>query len=80
MVTVRFFGLARDAFGQREIIVRASTVGEILGAAAETADAKRLLRGALIFVNGSPVTGSRRFRRRLRDGDELAVLTPAGGG
>lgn len=33
-----------------------------------------------VLVNGKPVPPSERSRRRLREGDELAVLQPAAGG
>jgi len=107
VVTIKFYGLIREAAGRRSILVEARTVGKALRQACEapyregetgfTLDRKgdtrfaprrdgetgvdeTLLREALIFLNGKPLTGIWRLRRRLRDGDELALLSPAGGG
>jgi len=62
------------------LTVEAKTVREALMLAAETGADEKLLRGTLVFVNGKPLAGAQRFRYRLSDGDEVALLSPAGGG
>ena len=80
MITVRLFGLLSQYDGPRQFSIEAKTVREALNMAAGLGVDKELLRGAAIFINNQPLTGARRFGRALRDGDELALLTPAGGG
>ena len=80
MVTIKLFGLLTEFDGPRQFAVEAATIREALKQAAEMGVDKELLSGALMFVNEHPLTGARRFSRRLRDGDELALLSPAGGG
>ena len=80
MVTIRLFGLLRESGGERQLTVEADTVREALKRANEMGVDKQLLRDALIFINNKPLTGARRYARRLSDGDELALLSPAAGG
>jgi len=80
MITVRLFGLLSTYGGPMRFEVEAVTVRDALRHAAEMGVDKRLVNGALIFVNGQQLTGITRLRRRLCGGDELALLLPTGGG
>ena len=80
VVTVKLFGVLSDYDGSRRFEVEADTLREALSRAVEMGVDKDLANGALINVNGQPLTGMRRMERRLNCGDELALLSPAGGG
>jgi len=80
VVTIRFYGLIREQSQKREIAVQAKTVREALRRANASGVDKELLRDALIFVNGTPLAGSARLNKRLKSGDEIALLSPSGGG
>lgn len=78
MVTVRLFGTLRLDARRRQLVVHASTVAEALqktAAALGLPDAGPLL-AATVYVNGERAG----MRTRLRDGDELYLLSPAAGG
>lgn len=80
MVIIRMYGLIAENSGQREFVVEAETVGEALDHISWMSVDKETLYNALMFINGKPLTGVRRLSRRLYDGDELALLSPSGGG
>jgi len=80
MITIRLFGILREHSIPDMFTIEAKTVREALDAAARNGVDSKLLRGALIFINGSPLSGVGRLSRRLSDGDEIALLSPAGGG
>ncbi|HLN60385.1 MAG TPA: MoaD/ThiS family protein [Symbiobacteriaceae bacterium] len=77
MITVRLFGTLRLDAKRRSLTVEASTVAAMLSrVAAELAVPGRVLEQAVVFVNGEKAT----LRTRLRDGDEVYLLSPAAGG
>ena len=80
MITIRMYGLIAEKSGQREFVVEAESVREALDHIVWMSVEKEELYEALMFVNGKPLTGVRRLSHRLYDGDELALLSPAGGG
>jgi len=80
MVTIRLFGPIRENYGQGRINVEAGTVREVMARAVQQGVDKKLFTKAIIFVNGQAVVGGRRWAVRLRDGDELALLSPVSGG
>jgi len=79
-VSIRLFGLLSTYGGPSQFTVKAQTVREALRQVSETGVDKELLSGALVFINGKPLTGARRLGKRLQAGDEVALLSPAGGG
>lgn len=78
MVTVRLFGTLRLDTKRRTLLVDAATVGAMLERAAAELGLPNSdsLRQAVVFVNGE----RRDLRTRLRDGDEVYLLSPAAGG
>ena len=80
LVTIRLFGLLSEYDGPRQFEVEAKTLREALSRAADMGVDKDQVNGALIYINGRALTGARRLSRRLHNGDELALLSPAGGG
>jgi len=78
MVTVRLFGTLRLDAKRRCVEVDAQNVAEALQRTASALglpSADPLLR-ATVYVNGERAG----VRTRLRDGDELHLLSPAAGG
>ena len=80
MVTIRLFGLLSDYGGPRVLTVEAKTVSDALNQIALLGVDKDLIRGAQVFVNNCHLKGVRRLSRKLNCGDELVLLSPAGGG
>lgn len=78
MVTVRLFGTLRLDAGRRQIEVDAATVAEALekAAAALGLPGSGPLLQAAVYVNGERAG----LRTRLKDGDEIDLLSPAAGG
>ena len=80
MIVIKLYGLIAENSGQRQFVLNAETVREALDNISWMSVEKEVLYGALMFINGKPLTGIRRLERRLYDGDELALLSPTGGG
>ena len=80
MITIRLYGLLAENSGQRQFVVEAESVREALDHIAWMSVDKEVLYESLLFINGKPLIGARRLSRRLYDGDELALLSPTGGG
>lgn len=81
MVTVKFYGIARIKFKEKEITVDCSNVKELLSIIAERysislKDAKQFL----VFVNDVNIVNLKTFRTPLKDGDKVEFLSPSAGG
>lgn len=78
MVTVRFFGPARTAFGAAEHQVEASSLQGVLEALAAdgSEELRQVLRRSRLWVNGEPGQPG----AALDDADEVAVVPPVSGG
>lgn len=92
-VTVRFFTTLREITGKKEEqieLTRPITVGSLLKQLSKrygkeyddyVYDELGDVRGHLqVLVNGQSVTAFRGLRTQLKDGDQVAVLPPVGGG
>ena len=92
-VTVRFFTTLREIIGKKEEQIefsRSATVESILGQLSKkygrefndyVYDELGDVRGHLHFlVNGQSVTALRGLKTRLKEGDQVAILPPVGGG
>lgn len=94
MITVKFFGMLRFDSGISSLLIDKGTVrqefsdGEAFTVKQALNEVKRQcpniseqqLQEAILFINKQQVTGPKRFSIVLKDGDELALLSPAGGG
>ena len=80
MIKIKLYGTLSDYGGPRLFSAEAKNVRMALNQATAMGVDKTLLSGALIFVNNRQLSGVMRLSRRLNDGDELALLSPAGGG
>jgi len=80
MVTIRLFGPIRENCGQGKISVDAGSVRDVMAQAIQHGVDRKLFGEALMFVNGQAVVGAKRWKVKLKDGDELALLSPVSGG
>jgi molybdopterin converting factor small subunit len=82
MITVKFFGMLSVDYKLKELQVEAGTIEQVLEEIKDIYPEipKTQLRQAMMFVNQQQVTGNKRFLLALKDGDELAFLSPASGG
>jgi len=92
-VTVRFFTTLREITGKKEEQIefaRAATVESLLKQLSKkygkdfndyVYDEIESVRGHLhLLVNGQSVTALRGLRTQLKEGDQVAILPPVGGG
>jgi len=79
-ITVRLYGLLSAYGGPRELFLEAETLQDVFLQLFDMGIDKKLLGGALIFINDISLIGPMRFRHRLSCGDIIALLSPAGGG
>ncbi len=82
MITVKFFGLISVDSNIRQLLVKEGTVRQVLNEVIESCPdiSEQQLTQVIMFVNKQHISGNKRFSVLLRDGDELALLSPASGG
>lgn len=78
MITVKLFGLLRLDSGIREKQMEAASVREVLDGLLLETDriSKKDLNGCVIMINGKQ--GSK--HSKLKDGDQVVLLSPVAGG
>lgn len=82
MITVRVFGITRLILNVKKIQIDANSVGEalkIMSSLYENITLKEL-KNCIIFVNGTNMIELKRFSTKIKDGDELQIFSPIGGG
>jgi molybdopterin converting factor small subunit len=81
-VTVKFFGLIRVHANVRQLLINEGTVRQVLQEVKQRCPeiSEQQLQQAILFVNKQQISGKKRFSRMLREGDELALLSPSSGG
>lgn len=82
MVKVRYFGTARTKFGTPSDEFEVGSVNELAEALNNKYPkyAVKDLRNFLYYVNGEPIASLKMFKTPLKDGDEVAMLSPVSGG
>lgn len=82
MITVKLFGMFRIESNKGELQLNAGTVRQVLKDIEKFCPglSQQQLKQAIMFVNKQQINGSRRFFVRLKDGDELVLLSPMCGG
>ncbi|TGE35371.1 hypothetical protein E4K67_25600 [Desulfosporosinus fructosivorans] len=82
MITVKFFGLISVDSNIRQLIVKEGTVRQVLDEVIQSCPniSEHKLEQAIMFVNKKHISGNKRFSVVLKDGDELALLSPSSGG
>ncbi len=82
MITVKIYGLISvdNSIGQLQI--PKGTVRQVLNEVIRLYPgiSNEQLMQSIMFINKKQVMGSRRYSIVLKDGDELALLNPVGGG
>lgn len=78
MITVKLFGLLRLDSGIRELKLEAENVKQVYTALLTQSDriTRSDLEGCVVLINGKQ--GSR--QSKLKDGDELVLMSPVAGG
>ena len=82
MITVRVFGVTRLLIKVNKIEIDASTVADVLKRIDKLYESITIneLRSCVIFVNGTNIVYLKRFSTKLKDGDEVQIFSPVGGG
>ena len=82
MITVKFFGLISIESNIRQLKVNEGTVRQVLNHVKEKwpSFTEQQILQAVMFINKEQVSGNKRFSIVLKDGDELALLSPLSGG
>lgn len=82
MITVKFFGLISVDYSIRQLLVKEGTVRQVLNEVMQSCPniSKQQLDQTIMFVNKQHVSGNKRFSMALKEGDELALISPACGG
>lgn len=82
MITVKFFGLISVEAGVRQLFAKEGTVRQVLNEVRKECPSfsEQHIMQAVMFINKQNVSGNKRFSVVLKDGDELALLSPLSGG
>ena len=82
MITVKFYGLISVDSNIRQLPVKEGTVRQVLNEVIRSCPdiSEQQIMQVIMFVNKQHISGNKRFSVLLRDGDELALLSPASGG
>lgn len=82
MVKVKFFGLISVESNVKELSVKEGTVRQVFDEVKQVCPdiSEQQLMQAIIFINKKHLTGNKRLSVVLKDGDELALLSPGSGG
>lgn len=82
MITVKFFGLISVEANVRHLLVKEGTVRQVLNEIEEKCPefSEQQIIQSVMFINKKQVSGNKRFSIVLKNGDELALLSPLCGG
>lgn len=82
MVDVTLVGPISEAAGTRKTQASGATVGELLDDLSTRYGPlfKQRVRASRIVLNGTPIQFKKGRKTPLKDGDEVALLVPVGGG
>jgi len=82
MITVKFFGLISVDSNIRQLFVKEGTVRQALNEVMQSCPSisEQQLMQLIMFVNKQHISGNKRFFVVLKDGDELALISPSSGG
>lgn len=82
MITVKIYGLISVDNSIGQLHIPKGTVRQVLNEVIRLYPgiSNEQLMQSIMFINKKQVMGSRRYSIVLKDGDELALLNPVGGG
>lgn len=78
MITVKLYGLLRLDSGIKALTLEAQTISQVHDALRTQSSrlTQKDLDGCMILINGKPGTK----RSRLKDGDQVVLMSPVAGG
>lgn len=81
-VKVEFFGLYRLTYKRLFVELEASNIKELFEKLYEMDESytPKELRNSVVIVNGINIMQLRKFRTRLKPGDNVIIMNPASGG
>lgn len=82
MMTVKFYGLISVDSNTRQLLLKEGTVRQVFNEVLQSCPniSEQQLMQTVMFVNKQHVSGKKRFSLILKDGDELAFISPSSGG
>lgn len=82
MIIVKFFGIISIEANVRQLFVKEGTVRQVLNEVKKKCPSfsEQQVKQAVMFINKQQVSGNKRFSIVLKNGDELALLSPLSGG
>lgn len=82
MVKVRFFGIVRLKTQKSSIEIQANRIDDLLYKIANTCKEITLddLKKCIIYVNGIDISKLKLYKTKLKEEDEVHILSPAAGG
>lgn len=82
MITVRVFGVTRLLLKVSRLEIDADSVIDSLKIISNLYENITLkeLKSCIIFVNGINMMQLKRFNTKIKDGDEIQIFSPIGGG
>lgn len=82
MIIVKLFGLISLDCNIRQLQVKEGTVRQVFNEIRQSCPniSEQQLRQVIMFINKQHISGNKRFSIVLKDGDELALISPASGG
>lgn len=82
MIIVKFYGLISVDNNIGQLAIHEGTVRQVINEVIRLHPniSKEQLMQSIMFVNKKQVVGNSRFSIVLKDGDELALLSPVSGG
>lgn len=82
MIIVRFFGLLRLKIDNKTLTLEAKTIDELLRNINTIYPQISILdlKNSQIFVNGENIVDKKLFKTKLKDNDEVHILSAAAGG
>jgi molybdopterin converting factor small subunit len=82
MITVKFFGLISVDSNIKQMLVKEGTVRQVLNEVIQNCPniKEQSIMQSILFLNKQNITGRKCFSMVLKDGDELALLSPISGG
>ncbi|MDD4120097.1 MAG: MoaD/ThiS family protein [Clostridia bacterium] len=82
MIKIEFFGLYRLNYKMSSWETEAADVNNLLKKLSEYNSfySYKQLKDSIILVNGKNIMDLNRFRTRLKEGDNVLIMSPASGG
>lgn len=82
MVKVKFFGIVRFKIKKSSIEIKADRIDRLLNKIANSFEEITLydLKNCIIYVNSTDISKLKFHKTKLKEGDEIHILSPTAGG